>query len=376
MNILFIINNPADYVKMRSYFEGRGHRVELTSNFSRFKENFNPASFDEILCERFTRDYNYVEIKSKYPNAICIEDIRSIREYILSKETLVDKPEPKELESQSKGAQATKHLRNVNNLKPKEKPEKEYFIGKSSAYTLLYSHIHTFSPILDNFLLVGDSGTGKEHIAYEIHKSSGSSGRFVSVDCGVLTDELMASELFGHVRGSFTGAHDSKVGYFETANYGTLFLDEIENLSYKGQISLLRVLQERTFSKVGSTQEIPFQCKVICSTNVDLLDLVQKKRFRLDLYHRINQITLKVPALKDIPNDLPELIDFLIKEISKEYKVKFYEVAKIKKQAIKELHPYPGNIRQLKQWLINKAFENTQITSNLHGIELMRTGRL
>ena len=372
MNILLIIKNPVDYVKMRSYFEERGHRVELTSNFNRFKENFNPASFDEILCERFTRDYSYTEIKSKYPNAICIDDIGSIREYILSKETLIDKPE----ESQSKGAQATKHLRDVNNLKLKEKPEKEYFVGKTKPYQVLYSHINTFSPILDNFLLVGESGTGKEHIAYEIHKASGSSGRFVSVDCGVLTDELMASELFGHVRGSFTGAYDSKVGYFETANYGTLFLDEIENLSYKGQISLLRVLQERTFSKIGSTQEIFFQCKVICSTNVDLLELVQKKRFRLDLYHRINQITLKVPALKDIPNDLPELIDFLIKEISKEYKVKFYEVAKIKKQAIKELHPYPGNIRQLKQWLINKAFENTQITSNLHGIELMRTGRL
>ena len=196
MNILFIINNPTDYVKMRSYFEERGHRVELTSNFSRFKENFSITSFDEILCEKFTRDYNYVEIKSEYPNAICIDDIRSIREYILSKETLIDKPE----ESQSKGAQATKHLRNVNNLKPKENPEKEYFIGKSPAYTLLYSHIHTFSPILDNFLLVGDSGTGKEHIAYEIHKASGLSGKFVSVDCGVLTDELMASELFGRSR--------------------------------------------------------------------------------------------------------------------------------------------------------------------------------
>ena len=376
MNILFIINNPVDYVKMRSYFEARGHRVELTSNLSRFKENFNPALFDEILCEKFTRDYNYTEIKRMYPNTVCIDDLGSIREYIISKETLIDKSEQSEIKSQSKGAQATKHLRNVNNLKPKEKPEKEYFVGKTKPYQVLYSHINTFSPILDNFLLVGESGTGKEHIAYEIHKASGSSGRFVSVDCGVLTDELVASELFGHLKGSFTGAYDTKIGYFETANYGTLFLDEIENLSYKGQISLLRVLQERTFSKIGSTQEMSFQCKVICSTNVDLLDLVQKKRFRLDLYHRINQITLKVPALKDIPNDLPELIDFLIKEISKEYKVKFYEVAKIKKQAIKELHPYPGNIRQLKQWLINKAFENTQITSNLHGIELMRTGRL
>lgn len=122
--------------------------------------------------------------------------------------------------------------------------------------------------------------------------------------------------------------------------------------------------------------DFPVTCKIICSTNVDLLNLVEKKRFRLDLYYRINQITLKVPSLKEVPKDIPELIDFLIAEISKEYNIKFYDVAKIKKQAVKELYPYPGNIRQLKQWLITKAFEHLDPNSNIHGIELMRLSRL
>ena len=385
MKILFIVNNPAEYTKMVDYFENQGHEIKITHNIKLLINEYNVSlsrylsRFDEVLVERNTANYSFSELLEICPNVKCIDTLGSIRNYLESKEpynndaTSLDNEVVKS-GSKSLGTQQAVYKR--VSQKPIQTEEKAYWKGKTKLYQLLYAHIDKFSSILDNFLLVGESGTGKEHIALEIHKASGVSGEFVSIDCGALTDELFASALFGHIKGSFTGAYTGNTGYLEKAYGGTLFLDEVENLSFKGQISLLRVLQERVFYKVGSTQAIQMNCKVICSTNVDLEDLVQKKRFRLDLYHRINQITLKVPALKDINSDIPELIEFLIKEISNLYKVNFYEVDKIKKQAVKELYPYPGNIRQLKHWLINKAFENEDIYSNLHGIELMRTGRL
>lgn len=386
MKILLVVNNPSDYIKFRDYFENKGHIVKMTHNLNSYRDSidYDPIdSFDEILAERNTANYSFSEIQNKWPQAQCIDHIGSLRKYIENKypTTPLIKEEPETIQdkvvSQSKGAQYSNSLRHPKRVKNTHTiTPQNFWKGNSKPYQTLYSRISKFSSLVDTFLLVGESGTGKEHLALEIHNNSGVSGKFVSVDCGALTDELLASALFGHVKGSFTGAYEGKTGYIEEASEGTLFLDEIENLSFKGQISLLRVLQEKYYNKVGSTQNLPMSCKLICSTNMDLEDLVKRKLFRLDLYYRINQITLNVPALKDIPKDVPELIDFLIKEISNKYNIRFYDIAQIKKQAIKELYPYPGNIRQLKQWLIQKAFEYSDIPCNLHGIELMRSGRL
>ena len=375
MKILFIVNNPVHYTQVRDYFENMGDTIEIVHNYVSAQGRY----YDQVLYEKFTSGAGPQDILKKFPQAVCIDEVGSIRTYLQSVRT---PEEPKEVEEEPSKDSKKKTPREVqgNLLRAKiakrDSYHKPYFRGNSKEYLTLYSQIKAFSPILDNFLLIGESGTGKEHTAYDIHQASGVPGEFVSVDCGVFNDELIASELFGHKKGSFTGAIENKTGYFEIANEGTLFLDEVENLSYKGQITLLRVLQERVYHKVGGTMDFPVTCKIICSTNVDLLNLVEKKRFRLDLYYRINQITLKVPSLKEVPKDIPELIDFLIAEISKEYKIKFYDVAKIKKQAVKELYPYPGNIRQLKQWLITKAFEHLDPNYNIHGIELMRLSRL
>jgi two-component system response regulator HydG len=374
MKILFIVNNPVHYTQVRDYFENMGDTIEIVHNYMSAQ-----SKYDQVLYEKFTSGAGPQEILKKFPQAVCIDEVGSIRAYLQSVRT---PEEPQEVEEEPSKDSKKKTPREVqdNLLQAKiskmDSYHKPYFRGNSKEYLTLYSQIKAFSPILDNFLLIGESGTGKEHTAYDIHRASGVPGEFVSVDCGVFNDELIASELFGHKKGSFTGAIENKTGYFEIANEGTLFLDEVENLSYKGQITLLRVLQERVYHKVGGTMDFPVTCKIICSTNVDLLNLVEKKRFRLDLYYRINQITLKAPSLKEVPKDIPELIDFLIAEISKEYNIKFYDVAKIKKQAVKELYPYPGNIRQLKQWLITKAFEHLDPNSNIHGIELMRLSRL
>lgn len=375
MKILFIVNNPVHYTQVRDYFENMGDTIEIVHNYMSAQGRY----YDQVLYEKFTSGAGPQEILKRFPQAVCIDEVGSIRAHLQSVRT---QEEPQEVEEEPSKDSKKKTPREVqdNLLQAKiakmDSYHKPYFRGNSKEYLTLYSQIKAFSPILDNFLLIGESGTGKEHTAYDIHRASGVPGEFVSVDCGVFNDELIASELFGHKKGSFTGAYENKTGYFEIANEGTLFLDEVENLSYKGQITLLRVLQERVYHKVGGTMDFPVTCKIICSTNVDLLNLVEKKRFRLDLYYRINQITLKVPSLKEVPKDIPELIDFLIAEISKEYKIKFYDVAKIKKQAVKELYPYPGNIRQLKQWLITKAFEHLDPNHNIHGIELMRLSRL
>lgn len=372
MNLLFIVNNPVGYTRLRDYFESQGHQVELVHNY-KSATNIRSQRYSQVFYERFTQGAGPKEILDWCPTAKCLDEIGSVRSYIKNLEST---EEPVEDQSYIHKNALLAKKSSLAKYETEAKFNKPYFVGTHKLYLSLYNKIKYFAPILNNFLIVGESGTGKEYTAYEIHKASGVSGKFVSVDCGVLNDELLASELFGHVKGSFTGAVNNKTGYLEVADNGTIFLDEVENLSYKGQISLLRVLQERVYSKVGGTTEYPVTCKVICSTNVDLQSMVDKKRFRLDLYHRINQITLNVPALKDINSDLPELIDFLIKEIEIEYNIKFYEVSKIKKQAINELYPYPGNIRQLKQWLISKAFNTIDTTSNLHGIELMRTCRL
>lgn len=374
MKILFIVNNPVHYTQVLDYFENMGDTIEIVHNYMSAQ-----SKYDHVLYEKFTSGAGPQEILKKFPQAVCIDEVGSIRAYLQSVRT---QEEPQEVEEEPSKDSKKKTPREVQDtllqakISKMDSYHKPYFRGNSKEYLTLYSQIKAFSPILDNFLLIGESGTGKEHTAYDIHQASGVPGEFVSVDCGVFNDELIASELFGHKRGSFTGAIENKTGYFEIANEGTLFLDEVENLSYKGQITLLRVLQERVYHKVGGTMDFPVTCKIICSTNVDLLNLVEKKRFRLDLYYRINQITLKVPSLKEVPKDIPELIDFLIAEISKEYNIKFYDVAKIKKQAVKELYPYPGNIRQLKQWLITKAFEHLDPNYNIHGIELMRLSRL
>lgn len=375
MKILFIVNNPVHYTQVRDYFENMGDTIEIVHNYMSAQ-----SKYDQVLYEKFTSGAGPQEILKRFPQAVCIDELGSIRAYLQSLRTPEELPKvevvPSTKDSKKKTPREVQDTLLQAKIAKMDSYHKPYFRGNSKEYLTLYSQIKAFSPILDNFLLIGESGTGKEHTAYDIHQASGVPGEFVSVDCGVFNDELIASELFGHKKGSFTGAFENKTGYFQVADEGTLFLDEVENLSYKGQMTLLRVLQERVYHRVGGTTDFPVTCKVICSTNVDLLNLVEKKRFRLDLYYRINQITLRVPPLREVTKDIPELIEFLIAEISKEYKIKFYDVAKIKKQAIKELYPYPGNIRQLKQWLITKAFEHTADTHNIHGIELMRSSRL
>ncbi|MFN5761884.1 MAG: sigma 54-interacting transcriptional regulator, partial [Sphingobacteriales bacterium] len=154
-------------------------------------------------------------------------------------------------------------------------------------------------------IIYGESGSGKEAIAQEIHKRSNRASQpFVAIDCGALSKELAGSELFGHEKGSFTGAINQKIGSFELANGGTIFLDEIANLSYDIQVSLLRVVQERKLRRVGGTRDIPIDVRIIIASNEKLWEAAQKGKFREDLYHRFNEFTIEVPPLRKRKEDI------------------------------------------------------------------------
>ncbi len=197
-------------------------------------------------------------------------------------------------------------------------------------------------------LITGESGTGKELIARAIHHSSGRRGNpFISINCGALPDELLESELFGHMRGSFTGAVATKKGFFEVADGGTIFLDEIGDTSSAMQIKLLRTLQERTIRRVGGTEEIAVDVRVITATNRDLEAMVREKRFREDLFYRINVIPLKLPPLRERKEDIPHLAWHFFDRYKTEMGKR---IGSISDEAMSALtaHEWPGNIRELQ----------------------------
>ncbi len=220
--------------------------------------------------------------------------------------------------------------------------------GVSDASKKLNEYVALVAPTRMSVLIVGDSGTGKEYVASSIHKSSKRSEKpFIPVDCGAIPKEIASSEFFGHIKGSFTGAVNDKVGHFEAANGGTLFLDEIGNLSYELQVQLLRALQERKIKPVGSNKEIEVDIRVIAATNEDLTNAVKEGEFREDLYHRLNEFTIKVPPLRDRIEDLMLFANHFLEESNMELDKHVVGFADEVLEAFKK-YDWPGNLRELK----------------------------
>lgn len=232
--------------------------------------------------------------------------------------------------------------------KEKAVVENTYIKGVSEASAKLNNYIELVAPTNMSVLIMGESGTGKEQIAKSIHdKSKRNSAPFVAVDCGAIPRELASSEFFGHVKGSFTGAVNNKTGHFEAANGGTLFLDEIGNLNYELQVQLLRALQERKVKPVGSNEEIHVNIRVIAATNEDLFQLVKKGDFREDLYHRLNEFSIKVPPLKEREEDLMIFANYFLDSANKELEKDITGFSEKTIAAFKSYH-WPGNLRELK----------------------------
>src|SRR5690554_3620618 len=196
--------------------------------------------------------------------------------------------------------------------------EDDYFVGESRAALQIEQYINLVAPTDMSVIVLGESGTGKEYIAKRIHqKSKRNTGPFVAIDCGALSKDLAGSELFGHVKGAFTGASDNKTGHFESAKGGTIFLDEIGNLSYEVQIKLLRAIQERKIRKIGGNKDIDIDVRIIVATNEDLAVSAKNGEFREDLYHRLNEFSMEASPLRDRKEDLFRFADLFLQASNK-----------------------------------------------------------
>ena len=261
-----------------------------------------------------------------------IEELISITNKALSHKKLV--VENNELKSQLKNKYRFNHI-----------------VGKSEPIRRVLAMIERVADTNSTVLISGESGTGKELIAKAIHyNSSRSTKAFVPINCAAIPGELLESELFGHVKGAFTGAISHRQGRFDLANKGTLFLDEIGDLSPGLQVKLLRVLQERRFEPVGSTTTVESDVRILAATNIDLNKAVREGKFREDLFYRLNVIPIKVPSLRERPVDIPLLLDYFVKRFNQNNGT---HISGIEPGALNRLMKYswPGNIRELENFI-------------------------
>ena len=224
----------------------------------------------------------------------------------------------------------------------------DFIIGQSPAMKKVFAKVRRAAPSDSTVLLTGESGTGKELVARAIHNLSPRAGNeFVPVDCSALVETLLESELFGHVKGSFTGAHQTKHGLFELANHGTFFFDEITNLSLNIQAKLLRVIQEREFMKVGSQKRTKLDIRIIASSNRDLTEAIKEGAFREDLYYRLSVVPIHLPPLRERTGDISLLVEHFLQKYSQKAE---REISGVSSRAMKLLSAYswPGNVRELE----------------------------
>ena len=234
-------------------------------------------------------------------------------------------------------------------------------VGESDVFAKLKKTVRQLAQMDCNVLIQGETGTGKELVAQGIHQlSPRSEERFMAINCGTFTAELMDKELFGHEKEAFTGANRGQKGILEVADGGTVFFDEIGELPLNMQVKLLRVLQERTFLRVGGTKEIPVDIRVLAATNCDLQEMVDKGEFRQDLYYRLNVVTLQAPALREHREDIPILIGHFLEK----HRQPGQTVTSIAQDTLNVLmrYPFPGNVRELEN-IVQRALALGQGTS-------------
>ena len=222
-------------------------------------------------------------------------------------------------------------------------------VGSAPTMREVYRLVRLAAPRSANVLLIGETGTGKEVIAKAVHKTSRrADGPYIRVNCGALHENLLESELFGHVKGAFTGAVENKTGRFEAAHGGTIFLDEINSMSPKLQVKLLRVLQEREFERVGESRTIRVNVRVIAATNASLEELVAQGHFREDLYYRLNVVPIVLPPLRDRREDIPPLAQFFLKKYAEQNGLPTVPELPPDVTAALKAHDWPGNVRELE----------------------------
>ena len=361
MRSILIVEDDITFSLMLTTWLGKkGFRVQSVASVKEAKQRLEGTFYDLVLSDLRLPDSDGIALlhwmKSQCPTVpvILMTGYAEIQSAVLAMKSgaadYIAKPlNPEELLSKINESLASNVESAATQAPSPSLPEPNLYIeGQSAAARVLYEHVRLVAPTDMSVLVTGASGTGKEYVARRIHAESGrSKAPFVAVDCGAIPKDLAASEFFGHVKGSFTGAIDHKTGAFVAADGGTIFLDEIGNLSYEVQVQLLRALQERKVRPIGSNQEIPINVRLISATNENLRAAIDKGEFREDLYHRINEFTIRIPGLKERSEDLllfaNHFLDLANSELRK-------EVVGFDRETIQLFQSYawPGNLRQMK----------------------------
>lgn len=375
MSSILIVEDDITFgMMLKTWLGKKGFEVSSVSNIARARKHIESQTVDLVLSDLRLPDYEGIDLL-KWMNdrginipLIIMTGYADIQSAVLAMKLgardYIAKPvNPEELLKkisealQTESSPAVPHSTARNSSSPKKgssnsqdtsETNHSYLEGESDAAKQLYNYVGLVAPTNMSVLINGSSGTGKEYVAHRIHQLSKRSDKpFIAVDCGSIPKELAASEFFGHVKGSFTGALTDKTGAFVAANGGTIFLDEIGNLSYEVQIQLLRALQERKIRPVGSTQEISVDIRLVSATNENLEQAIEKGTFREDLYHRINEFTLRMPDLKERKEDILLFANFFLDQANKELDKHLVGFDAKASQALLSYH-WPGNLRQMK----------------------------
>lgn len=360
---ILIVEDDLTFGKMlEAWFAKKGFNVQKVGSCKDAKKKFEDFTPEVVITDlRLPKEDGLsllAWIKSNYPDVVVImmtgyADIQSAVSAIkLGAYDYISKPfNPDELFHKINDAYNQKIKDNPKLEKPKESDK--WVRGTSPEYLKLYEYLDLVAPTDMSVLIKGESGVGKEHLARMIHDKSKVAGKpFVAVDCGVLSKELAASDLFGHVKGAFTGALTDKAGAFVNAHKGTLFLDEIGNLPMEVQVQLLRALQEKKVKPVGSDKEIKVDVRIIAATNEDIEFAVNNGYFRGDLFHRVCEFILEAPPLRMCKSDIPHYLDFFLKTSNRTLKKKIKGFTPEAKAVFVE-YDWPGNIREMKN-VINR----------------------
>ncbi|MEQ8550024.1 MAG: sigma-54 dependent transcriptional regulator [Cyclobacteriaceae bacterium] len=374
MEKIVIVDDDKDIsTVLKRFLVKNGFDVLTTDVGDQALEWIKKDKIDLVICDFELKNYNGIEllqkikilnhqiqviIVTKYSSVNVAMDAvkKGVFDYVI-------KPlYPDEILSTIQQALKERSEKMADENKPKKRPKSlssDYIIGSSYQSQMVQKHINLIAPTDMSVIIAGETGTGKEYVAKSIHEKSNRADKpFVAIDCGAIPQELAGSELFGHVKGAFTGAIADKKGCFERAHEGTLFLDEIGNLDYTNQVQLLRVLQEQTVRKVGGVKDISVNVRILTATNEDLKKAVKAGKFREDIFHRINEFKIEVVPLRDRLEDIETFAFHFLKMANKQLKKKvagFEEEVMLKIQA----YHWPGNLRELRN-IIKRAVLMTQ----------------
>src|SRR5690348_2482209 len=364
-------------------FRKEGHRVEVSPNGEAAKRKLASQIYDIVVSDICMPDMDGVELlrftKEMSPSTtvILITGVPTIDtaidavnfgadRYVIKGDRLLDELRPavqrvsESLSLKKEAGYLRRELRRLTGL--------DHIIGSSPKMRAIFELIQTIAPQSSRVMITGESGTGKELVARAIHENSArANAPFITINCGAFPETLLESELFGYMKGAFTGANENRVGLFQAADGGTLFMDEIGNMSPAMQVKLYRVLQEHKVRPVGSTEEMDVDVRVIAATNKDLEKEIAEERFREDLYYRLSVIPVHVPALRDRREDIPLLARHFLERFRQ---ATGKDIEGIEPKAMERLEAYdwPGNVRELENTMERAVALETGKRISLEGL--------